>query len=118
MAEIGASSPLPPIPAKVALPKRQPPFRLGGRSLSSCPKGIIERASAGAQAAIWSSTRCPSFDNAESRLTTYERHVVGHYRLGEAFQGELADFFEWCSLFDRDGDSLCNKDLAVLGLGA
>jgi len=44
-------------------------------------------------AAIWSSTRCPSFDNAESRLTTYERHVVGHYRLGEALEGERANLF-------------------------
>jgi hypothetical protein len=32
-----ASSSLPPIPAKVALPNRQPPFRLGGRNWSSCP---------------------------------------------------------------------------------
>ena len=44
-------------------------------------------------AVIWSSIRCPSFDNAETRLTTYERHVVGHYRLGEALEGERADLF-------------------------
>ena len=43
--------------------------------------------------AIWSSTRCPSFDNVESDLTTYERHVEGHYRLGEALEGECANLF-------------------------
>ena len=47
-----------------------------------------------------------------------EWNVVGQYRLGEAFQAKLADFFQWCCLFDRDGDSLSNKDLAILGLGA
>jgi integrase len=39
------------------------------------------------------STRRPPFDNAESRLTTYKRHVVGHYRLGESLQGERANLF-------------------------
>jgi len=55
-------------------------------SLSQCP---------GARriAAIWSSTRCPFFDNAESGLTTHERQVVGHYRLGEALEGERASLF-------------------------
>jgi hypothetical protein len=37
------------------------------------------------------STRRPPFDNAESRLTTYKRHVVGRYRLGESLQGERAN---------------------------
>ena len=44
-------------------------------------------------AAIRSSIRCPSFDNAESGLTTYERHVEGHYRLGEALEGECTNLF-------------------------
>src|SRR5262249_6271032 len=44
-------------------------------------------------AAIWLSTRRPPFDNAESRVTTYKRHVVGHYRLGESLQGERANLF-------------------------
>jgi hypothetical protein len=39
----GASSALPPTPAKVALPKRQPPFRLGGRNWSSCPIPDLDR---------------------------------------------------------------------------
>src|SRR6516165_7101483 len=36
---------------------------------------------------------CPSSDNAESRLTTYERHIVGHHRLGEALESERANLF-------------------------
>ena len=44
-------------------------------------------------AANWLSTRRPPFDNAESRLTAYKRHVVGHYRLGESLQGERANLF-------------------------
>jgi hypothetical protein len=32
---------LPPIPAKVALPNRQPPLRLGGRNWSSCPETVL-----------------------------------------------------------------------------
>src|ERR1700736_4679318 len=36
-----ASSSLPPIPGMVALPNRQPPFRLGGRNWSSCPKSVV-----------------------------------------------------------------------------
>ena len=44
-------------------------------------------------AAIRSSIRCPAFDNAESGLTTYERHVEGHYRLGEALEGECTNLF-------------------------
>jgi len=66
----------------------------------------------------WSSTRCPSFDNAESRLTTYERHVESHHGLGEPFQGEFTEFFERCRLLDRDSDPLGDKDLPVLGFGA
>jgi hypothetical protein len=45
-------------------------------------------------AAAWSNPRWASFDNAESRLTTYGRHVVGHYRLGEALEGERANLFD------------------------
>ena len=38
-----------------------------------------------------------------------ERHVVGHYRLGEPFQRERADFIERYGLLDRDGCSLSDK---------
>ena len=44
-------------------------------------------------AAIRLSTRCPPFDDAESRLTTDKRHVVGNYRLGESLQRERANLF-------------------------
>ena len=47
MTAYGASSSLPLIPAKVALPNRQPPFRLGGRNSSSCPIPAICRRQAG-----------------------------------------------------------------------
>jgi hypothetical protein len=33
------------------------------------------------------------FDNTESRLGERQRHVVGHYRLGEALEGERANLF-------------------------
>jgi hypothetical protein len=46
-----------------------------------------------------------------------ERHVVGHYRLAQPFQGELSDFFKRRRLFDGDRDGLSNKDLPVLRLG-
>src|SRR5947207_15677229 len=59
-----------------------------------------------------------AFDNTEGRLGGRERHVVGHYRLGEPFEGERADFFERCRPFDRDGDTLSDEDLPVLGLSA
>src|SRR5215469_13590708 len=65
----------------------------------------------------WSSTRRPSFDNAESGLTTCERHVVGHYRLSEALEGERADLFGCDASPERDIDALTEQNLAVLGLG-
>jgi molybdate transport system regulatory protein len=40
-AGIGASSSLPPIPAKVASPSRQRPLRLGDGNRSSCPKADL-----------------------------------------------------------------------------
>jgi hypothetical protein len=58
-----------------------------------CPIGVITKCPAGAHRAIRSSARCSSFDNAESRLTTYERHVVGHYGLDKALEGECANLF-------------------------
>jgi hypothetical protein len=67
---------------------------------------------------MWSSARRSPFDNAESRLTTYEWHVVGHDRLGETLEGERADFFERCYLFDLNGDPLSNQDLPIFGFGA
>ena len=47
-----------------------------------------------------------------------ERHVVGHYRLGQPFQRERSDFFERYGILDRDGHSLSDKDLPILGLSA
>ena len=44
-------------------------------------------------AAIRLSARCPSFYNTERRLDGREWHVVGHYRLGEALEGERAQLF-------------------------
>jgi hypothetical protein len=38
-------------------------------------------------------------------------------RLGEALEGERADFFERCHLFDLNGDPLGNEDLPIPGLG-
>src|SRR5262249_15246284 len=58
------------------------------------------------------------FDYTEGRLGGRERHVVGHYRLGQPFQSERADFFERYGLLDRDSHSLSDKDLTVLGLSA
>src|SRR5262245_13858692 len=69
-------------------------------------------------AAICSSARCPSFDNAESRLTTYERHIVGDHRLSEALEGERANLFGCDASPQRDIDALAEQNLAVLGLSA
>ena len=68
-------------------------------------------------AAICLSTRRPAFDNAESRLTACKRHVVGHYRLGEALEGERADLFGCDASPERDIDALTEQNLAVRGLG-
>ena len=57
------------------------------------PKASLSQHPAGAQAAIWSSTRRPPFDNAKSRLTTCKRHVVGNHRLSEALEGQRANLF-------------------------
>ena len=46
-----------------------------------------------------------------------ERHVVGHYRLGQPFERKLADFFERCCRFHTDGDPLGDEDLPILSLG-
>src|SRR5262249_8311372 len=63
--------------------------------------------------ALWA-----ALDNTESRLGGYERHVVGHYWLNQPFQRERTDLFERYGLFDRDGHSLSDKNLTVLGLSA
>src|SRR5215467_5249540 len=65
-----------------------------------------------------SNTLWTAFDKTEGRLGDREWNVVGHYRLAEAFQVKLADFFKRGYLFDRDGDALSNKDLPVLGFRA
>ena len=44
-------------------------------------------------AAPHSNTLWAAFDNAESRLGGHERHVVSHYRLGEALEAERANLF-------------------------
>ena len=58
------------------------------------------------------------FDNTESRLGGRERHVVGHYRLGETFQVSAPTSSSGVVSLDRDGDALTEKDLPVLGLSA
>ena len=67
-------------------------------------------------AAIRSSTRCSSFDNAESRLTTYERHVEGYHRLGNPLQRECAHLFCCDISCERGVDALTEQNLTVLGL--
>src|SRR5207253_1186367 len=49
---------------------------------------------AGLVAFGWSSVRSASFDDAKSRLTTYDRHVEGHDRLSQPFQRKRPDFFD------------------------
>jgi hypothetical protein len=57
------------------------------------PKASLSQHPAGAQAAIWSSTRRPPFDNAKSRLTTRKQHVVGNHRLSEPLEGQRTNLF-------------------------
>jgi|SRR6516162_3563200 len=88
---IGASFPLPCTFAKVCRPNRQLPLKVGGGNRSSCPIAVIERKQAGGLShsnALWA-----AFDNTESRLGGRMRHVVGHYRLGEALESEWAKLF-------------------------
>src|SRR5256885_13967853 len=80
------------------------------------PIAVIEKEPCGWRS--HSNVMWTAFDNTEGRLGGRERHVVGHYRLGEPFEGERADFFERCRPFDCDGDTLSDEDLPVLGLSA
>src|SRR5215831_18321347 len=57
-------------------------------------------------------------DNAERRLTSRERHVIGDDRLGETLQGERANLFSRYASFERHVDPLTEQNLAVLGLAA
>ena len=74
-----------------------------------------ERAAAAHSGHLLSTRRSP-FDNAESRLTTYKRHVVGHYRLGEALEDERANLFGCDISLLCDIDALTEQNLAVLRL--
>src|SRR6516165_344791 len=65
-----------------------------------------------------SNTLWAAFDNAESRLGGHERHVVGHYRLGQALEGERAKLFSCDTPLQRDVHALAEQNLAVLGLSA
>ena len=57
-------------------------------------------------------------DNAESRLASRERHVVGNDRLGETLQDKRANLFSRYASFERYVDALRKQNLAVLGLAA
>jgi len=57
-------------------------------------------------------------DNAESRLASRERHVIGNDRLGETLQDKRAKLFSRYASFECDVDALTEQNLAVLGLAA
>src|SRR6516165_2339170 len=57
-------------------------------------------------------------DNAESRLASRERHVVGNDRLGETLQDKRAKLFSRYASFECHVDALTEQNLAVLGLAA
>src|SRR6516164_9084312 len=57
-------------------------------------------------------------DNAENRLASRERHVVGNDRLGETLQDKRAKLFSRYASFERHVDALTEQNLAVLGLAA
>src|SRR5262249_20304664 len=79
----------------------------------SCPIGVLERSPSGGRiAAIRLSARCPSVDNTERRLDGRQRHVVSHYRLGEALEGERAKLFSCDASLECDVDKLAEQDLA------
>ena len=72
---------------------RADPDQPGNAIITSGDRQFSTTVEMGAQAAIWSSTRRPPFDNAKSRLTTCNRHVVGNHRLSEALEGQRANLF-------------------------
>jgi hypothetical protein len=57
-------------------------------------------------------------DNAEGRLASCERDVVGDDQLGETLQGERANLFSRYASFERQVDELSKQNVAVLGLAA
>src|ERR1700751_3059393 len=71
------------------------------------PIAVIDGQQRSHSNALWA-----AFDNTESRLDGRERHVVGHYRLGQPFQRERAAFFERYGFLDRDSRSLSDKPSA------
>src|SRR5215831_1194721 len=56
------------------------------------------------------------FDHTKSRLAGRERHVVGHYRLGETLEGKRAKLFGGDASLERYIDPLAEQYLAVLSL--
>jgi hypothetical protein len=58
-----------------------------------------------------------AFDNMKRGLAGREWHVVGHYRLGEALEGERANLFGYKASPKRGIYALTEQNLAVLGLG-
>jgi hypothetical protein len=78
---------------------------------------LLSRAKTGLHPLTGPSVIAP-VDNAERRLASRERHVVGDDRLGETLQGERANLFSRYAFFERHVDALSEQNLAVLGLAA
>src|SRR5689334_16255459 len=58
------------------------------------------------------------FNNTESWLGDREWNIVGHYRLGEALEGDWPKLFSCDTSLECDVDALAEQNLAVLGLSA
>src|SRR5215469_6986610 len=66
----------------------------------------------GGSNALWA-----SFDDAEGRWGSRQRHIEGGYRLGETFQCQAAEVFECDYFFYGRSHATGDQDLAVLRLG-
>src|SRR6516164_769140 len=106
----------PPPFGPVMLVTQDPQRTLGGAGSDAGQCPIATRCEGGS--GPHSNTLWAAFDNAESRLGGHERHVVGHYRLGQALEGERAKLFSCDTSLQRDVDALAEQNLAVLGLSA
>src|ERR1700726_4376730 len=91
MAAIGASSSLPPIPAKVASPSRQRLLRLGDGNRSSCPIPVVVDTSPEVSRG-WDQAPQPSSQTLDSPRPECVALLSGDYRLRTFSLLTFADF--------------------------
>jgi hypothetical protein len=90
------------------------------QSSHSFDDNLVSSTKLGWELPDWSALRVPRNDRQIGSSLSWARSmhdIERDDRLGEALEGEGADFFERCHLFHLNGDPLGNQDLPIPGLG-